>query len=138
MDVADAFYQADARYKALQAELSEAKKERDRLEAQMLEIVERGLLPASFKHGKGSIYLHSQMWASAKDGDHEAVSRVLESLGLYEFLPSTVNSQKLSAFVREFRDELGQIKIGGDDGLPQELADVLNIRENQSVRATGN
>ena len=138
MEVASAFYRADARVKELQSQLADAKDEKDKLEAQMLELFEQGRLPHSFKHDRGTIYLHTQMWASAKNKDHEAVSRVLESLGLYEFLPKTVNSQSLSAYVREFRDELGQIKIGGPDGLPEELANVLNISERASVRATGN
>jgi hypothetical protein len=70
---------------------------------------------------------------------------VLQSLGLIEYLPKTVNSQSLSAYVREFRDELGQVKIGtvpqdgtlATDGLDPRLADILNLTEKFDVKATG-
>lgn len=138
MQIAERFYELDAHVKSLELSLTEAKNERKPYEAAMLDLFEQGKLPHSFKHRQGSIYLHTQVWASAKNKDHEKLTDVLKSLGLIEFLPKTVNSQSLSAYVREFRDELGQVKIGGSDGLPQELADVLSISERASVRATGN
>lgn len=138
MEVAAAFYESDARVKTAELELKDAREERGKLEDQMKDLIEQNKLPSSFKQGRGSIYTHSQLWASVKDKDHERATGVLESLGLVEFLPSTVNSQKLSAYVREFVDDLGQVKIGGEDGLDPRLAEVLNITERVSVRATGN
>lgn len=139
MEVAEKFKAADKKVKNLQQDLNEAKKEKARWELVMLDLIEQKKLPTSFRpETGGNIHLHSQLWAAPKDGDHERLTYVLESLGLEEYLPKTVNSQSLSAYVREFCDDLGQVKVGGEDGLPPELFAVLNLTEKNSVRSTGN
>lgn len=141
MEVANLYYEADAVVKSAKRQLADAEKRLKPLQEQMLQLIEDGKLPTSFKFGRGSIYTQSQLWASPKDGDHERLSNVLESLGLVEFLPKTVNSQSISGFVREFRNELGEIVVQSEehpDGLPVPLAEVLNISERTSVKASGN
>lgn len=141
MDVARRYYEADANVKAAKRELQAAEKELKPLQEQMLQLIEDGRLPESFKFGNGSIYTQSQIWASPKDGDHANLTNVLESLGLVEYLPQTVNSQSLSSYVREFRNDYGEIIVQSDEhpeGLPKVLADALNITEKVSLKATGN
>lgn len=140
MEVATEFQAADRLVKNLKAELKDASAKLAKLESRMVDLIADGKLPSSFKLGKGNIHLRHEMWASPKDGDHPRLSEVLADLKLYEYLPRTVNSQSLSAFVREFRDEIGEVQIQSEDhpdGLPQELADVLNITNTPRVRATG-
>lgn len=141
MEVAARYYEADALVKLAKRELAAAERVLKPLQEQMLQLIENGKLPASFKHAQGSIYTQTQLWASPKDGDHKRLSDVLESLGLVEYLPQTVNSQSISGFVREFRNELGEVVVQDEDhpeGLPKELADVLNISERTTVKASGN
>lgn len=141
MEVARQYYEADAVVKAAKRQLADAERELKPLQEQMLQLIENGKLPESFKYSKGSIYTQSQLWASPKDGDHGRLATVLESLGLVEYLPKTVNSQSLSSFVREFRNEFGEVVVQSEDhpdGLPKALADVLNISERVSVKASGN
>lgn len=140
MAVASEFQEANREVKDLQVQLNNAKKRLTTLESRMVDLIADGKLPTSFALGKGNIHLRSEMWASPKGGDHETLTTVLSELGLYEYLPRTVNSQSLSAYIREFRDELGEIVLKSDehpDGLPVELASVLNIVTTPRVRATG-
>lgn len=107
----------------------------------VLWLIENEKLSHSFKMPSGSnIHLQSQTWASAKDGDHERLAAVLQKLGYVEFLPKTVNSHSISAFVREHMDEMGEVIVKTEDnpdGLPQELIDVLKISTKSQVKPTG-
>lgn len=127
--------------KAAKRALALAEKDLKPLQEQMLQLIEDGKLPTSFKFGNGTIYTQSQLWASPKDGNHARLTDVLKSLGLVEYLPQTVNSQSMSGFVREFRNDLGEVVVQDEDhpdGLPKELAEVLNISERTSLKASGN
>jgi hypothetical protein len=77
--------------------------------AQIELAIENDDLPDGFKAGGRTFYDSAQLWAGPAHGDngkpdHAALSEVLEDLGLVEYLPSTVNSQSFSAYVREHLD----------------------------------
>lgn len=139
MQVAREFQEKCRELKDAEAEVARIKEDIKPLHAQMLDLIENEKLPQSFRGPLGgNIHQSSQLWASPKDGNHARLAEVLESLGLTEYLPKTVNSQSISAYVREFRDEMGNIVIAeneGDPGLPKALADVLNMTEKFAVKA---
>lgn len=132
MEIAEAFRIASKRVKDAKMELKDANVELGKLESVMLDLIENEKLPASFSHNGASIYTREEIWASAKDKDHAAVVAVLESLGLVEYLPQTVNSQSLSGYIREFKDESGELV-----GIPEELLAVLKITKKPRVIAAG-
>jgi hypothetical protein len=94
--------------------------------------MEDGKLSTSFKCGKSNIHLHTQVWASPKES-HDNLTDVLRELGMDEYLPRTVNTHSISAFVREHIDPDSQEVVG----LPPELEAALKITHKMSVRVTG-
>ena len=98
-----------------------------------------------------SVFLWRQIWASpAKDDDGEAdharLTAVLDGLGLDHLRPDKVNTQSLSAYVRE---QIEDAPIFNDDGealtleqraravLDGSLVDALNLTEKREVHVTG-
>lgn len=133
MEVAEEFRKASVRLKDAKKELKDAAEASAKLERQMLDLIEDGKLPESFRHNGASIYTREEVWASPKDGDHQAVVAVLKELGLTEYLPSNVNSQSISAYVRGFRNE----QTGELENLPPELEAVLKITKKARCIASG-
>ncbi len=123
--------------RALEANIKAIAKEIETVQAQVLDLIADGHLPAKFGEDGASVFTREDCWASAKDGDHGRLTALLTELGLVEYLPSTVNSQKISAYVREFRDEHGQVKVGGEDGLDPRLAEALQITITPKVIVNG-
>jgi hypothetical protein len=109
----------------------------------ILTLVEDGRLPESFRCDGKNVHLHRQVWAGPINGDHKALAAVLAELGLIEYLPSTVNSQKISAFVREHIDpdnkhlELRDRLLSAEPvAIDPRLLDVLKITEKRDIRVT--
>lgn len=133
MDIANQFQEVSRRTKRLKKELADATAEQKKLEGQMLQLIEDGRLPESFKLNGNPIFTREDLWASPLDGDHSRLVDVLKELGLVEYLPSSVNSQSISAYVRGFRD----VETGEIVGLPEQLAAALKITKTPRVIATG-
>lgn len=133
MEIARQFQDVSARAKQLKKDLAVAMVEQRKLEAQVLQLIEDGRLPESFSLNGKPIYTREELWASPADGNHARLVSVLRELGLVEYLPSNVNSQSMSAYVRGFRDpETGEIV-----GLPEDLAAALKITKKPRVIAAG-
>ncbi len=108
--------------------------------------MENGDFPEKSTVDEATVFLFRQIWASPVGGDHDRLTAVLDALGLDEYKPSTVNTQSLSAYVRE---EIKKAPVFDDDGnlltleqrarrvLPQALVDALNITEKRDVRVNG-
>lgn len=141
MQYANQFAAAKARAKQYDKWAKECRAEADTLEGIVLDLIENEELPSSFKSTRGaSVFTSDETWASPRDGDHQRLARVLESLGMTELLPKSVNSQSLSGWVREFRNELGEVVIQDEEhpeGLPREVADVLKITQRTRVKVNG-
>lgn len=130
MDLARELVRKTRRKRELDAELRTLKVDISDLERKLLECMEAGELPESFKIEGGSVYTREQIWASPAGGDHARLTEVLAELGLVEYLPSTVNSHSISAYVREHIDpDSGEIV-----GLHPSLEGALRIsREIKAV-----
>lgn len=140
MQDAAAYKSACAEEKDLKQRLLEVRESMKKYEARLIDHMENERIPESFRLGKASVFTREETWASAKDGDHANLVTVLESLGMRDLLPKTVNSQSLSGYVREFRDEDGEVVIASEDnpeGLHPDLAAALNITRKTKVIVTG-
>jgi len=128
---------AAQRYKrSMETNVALAKKDIERLEAEHLANIEDERIPASATVDGMSLAIKSQWWAGPTDGDHARLCVILQELGMNDLLPSSVNSQKLSGFVREYIDrDTGEL-IVGEDGVAPELAEVIKVTERVSVQAT--
>jgi hypothetical protein len=73
-----------------------------------------------------TIYIHRQLWASAKDGNYEQACEALRKCGMGEYVQERFNTNSLSAFVRE--SERNQ------ESLPKDLADAITVAEKFSLR----
>jgi len=73
-----------------------------------------------------TIYINRQLWASAKDGDHDRLCAALAGAGFGDMIKTSVNTQSLSALVREH-------DAAGDD-LPGALKEAVEVAEVFSVR----
>lgn len=120
MDVAKRYVQLTRKKKELDREIAGVKKELEALEPEVLDLIEQEKLPSSFKLDGASVFTREDIWASPKDGDHAALALVLADIGLTEYLPRTVNSHSISAYVREHRNDEGEI-VGLDPRLEAQL-----------------
>jgi hypothetical protein len=73
---------------------------------------------------EGTVYIAEDIWASAVD--HEALAKRLEEMGVEGIAPVRVNASKLSALVREW------IREGGD--VPEELRDLVRVSRQYRAR----
>lgn len=134
MEVAKEHVAETRRKRALESDLRKANNNIEKLDERLQELIENEELPASFKCDGASVYTRDQLWASAKDGDHAALVEVLKTLGLRDYLPKTVNSQSLSAYVREdYNYETGEFS----DELDTRLLEALNITIKTKVVVNG-
>jgi hypothetical protein len=81
-----------------------------------------------------TVYLHRDIYASAKDGDKEAVVAALKACDLGQYVKEDYNANSLKAYVREMvREAEDRARAEGrviDDpakALPEHLAATLNI-----------
>jgi len=102
---------------------------------QQMKVLEEYLLDNMMKAGQQSanldghtVYVHRQLWASAANGA-EALHEALEQTGHGELVEPKVNSQRLSALVREFEQDEEGMPI-----LPGALKEAVKVSEKYSVR----
>lgn len=134
MQVADRYVKNTRRKKQLEADLKVVKANLEDDMQAVLDLMEAGELPESFKHDGATIFTREDIWASPLDGDHDALSGALASLGLVEYLPSKVNSQSLSAYVREHKDDEGAFD---ETLIPETLRERLKISRTTKAVVTG-
>jgi len=125
------------RYKDLRAaeaasdsERKAMKEEADKLEQQIVDMYSEAGVPSLSIDGK-TVYLHRSTYAQRIGGaDSDAVIAALRASGHGDIVKDNVNGQTLNALVRELCD--------GDEpkGLPEPLADVLELGERFAIRIT--
>ncbi len=122
------------RYVALAIAKKQAETDLDEIKEKM-RVLEEYMMDNMAKSGQQSIringhtvYLHRQLWAAPANGaDHLHIALKAEGYG--DLVEPKINSQRLSALVREFeRDEEGMpIMPGG-------LHEAIKVTEKYSVR----
>lgn len=110
------------RERALKAELSDVEQEKSALEPQILDYWANNDIEGQRVHGN-TLYVHTQTWAS-HGGDPQRAVAAMRAAGLDDLI--TVNSQTLSAYVREC------LKNG--EAIPPEIAGSILVTERTSLR----
>lgn len=118
-----------AAQKGAEAETATIKTEADQLQAVLLEQFAEEGIPGIPITGVGMVSMRRDVYARTAAGSTpEDLHAALRAAGAAELITDTVNSSRLSAYVREFD------KAGTD--LPEQLQTVLSIGERYSVRVT--
>jgi 3-methyladenine DNA glycosylase Tag len=107
----------------LDTQLKALKQAYDDLEPQVIEYMEKEGLQRLTVDDR-TVYVNRQIWASVSKSNPEALE-ILRENGLDDFIEEKVNSQRISAFVREFEKN-------GED-IPDWCHDALNITEKYTV-----
>lgn len=118
----------------LEAQLNSVKQSLEELEAELLDqMMDSGI--QNMKTPFGTIYLHSQVWASYPKNDdgepqYQDANEALKEAGLGTFVNERFNSNTLSAWVRELpRDDME------NPILPEQLKGKLDVATKWGVRA---
>lgn len=117
--------------KALEAEAKQLKAENAKVEEQLIDAMIDANIQ-NLKIGDRTVFIRTQLWASAADvvdeitgenlgKDWPGAIAVLESAGYGSLREERVNSQRLSALVRELE--------ASEDGIPPEFEESLKISE---------
>ena len=121
----------DIKAKELEAEAKRLKAENAKIEEQLIDgMIDAGI--ENMKIGDRTVFIRTQLWASAVDAVNPLTGEVdgkdwpttIEALrvhGYGDLKEERVNSQRLSALVRELDDS--------EDGIPETLEEALSITE---------
>lgn len=115
----------DSAIASYNSRMDELKEERKELEEDLLEQFSTEGVSSLSVDGR-IVYIHRQIWASAVEESYDKLVRTLRSLGLGEMVKPKINTQVLSAYVRE------QLTVEG--GLNKKLAPLLKVSEVFSIR----
>ncbi len=107
----------DSELKALNAEI-------DELNDKLVEMMVDAEMQKFDRAGK-LFYLSTRTYASPAKGQQETLYGWLRTNGYADLVRETVYAQSLAAFVKELLEE--------DDGLPEDLANLVNVYEKTSV-----
>lgn len=119
------FIELETRKRELKEELERLEAEKAEIEQSLLKHFEESGIQKVSMNGM-TVYLHRQIWASAKEGNKEALCNALKKSPLKDLVYITYNSNKLSAIVREYESE--------GKSLPRSIADLIEVTEQFSIR----
>lgn len=127
------FVRLEKRKKSLKARLAIIQKRLDELDVAITaEFVESG--GESVRIDGRTVYLHRDIYASAKDGNRDAVVTQLKAANLSQYVKEDYNANSLTAFVREMVREAeeaarteNRVITDPASALPADLAATLNI-----------
>ena len=121
----------DLEIKELEAKAKELKKEKDKIEEQLIDgMVDAGI--QNMKIGDRTVYIRTQLWASAPDledpmtgevvgKDWDTALAAMKAYGYSNMIETRVNPQRISSLIRELDDT--------EEGIPDGLAESHKISE---------
>lgn len=112
--------------KQLENSLNSLNETRSKVQEQLLTIWEADGTTKTTVDGR-TVYIECQRWAKPKNGNRQAVVKVLELLGMEEFV--NFNTQSLSSYVRNAPKE-------GYD-IPPELDAVIEVSDVYKIKSRG-
>lgn len=127
----------------LEAEVKEINRKISALEEALLEqTFEEGIDRATVTIGhdengvpiKRTIYRERKVWAG-HNGDVDALNDALRQAGLEEYIKETVNTNSLSAFIREYDPDHSSNPDDIRARLPEPLRDVIKISEQYKLKS---
>lgn len=138
-DLVNEFIELDEQRKGKEGEIDKIKERMSELEPLIMERFENAGMQ-SMKSTQGTvIYVRRDLWAGAKEGAEVLLLESLKAVGLGDMVKEKVNTQTLSAYVREQEKEQfgSNVSAKPDDiiqVLPEGLREAVNITEKFSLR----
>jgi hypothetical protein len=131
-DLVNEFIALDLARKAKEDDIDKLKEQLALLEAQLLERFENAG-QQSFKSKQGvTVYIHRQLWAGAADGNAALLMETLRAEGLGVLVKESVNTQTLSAYVRECAREA----FGKEEKTVEDIIHILPARLQPAIQLT--
>lgn len=138
-DLVNEFIELEDQRKGKEGEIDKIKERLAELEPQIMERFENAGMQ-SMKSKQGTvIYIRRDLWAGAKEGAEVLLLEALKSVGLGDMVKEKVNTQTLSAYIREQeKDQFGAAVSATPEEiigvLPEGLREAVNITERFSLR----
>lgn len=125
IDEARAYLDAKRAVESIEAALKAAKEVLENRERAMLALFEEGA--QNIKIDGVTVYLHRQLWARPVATSKEQLAEELKASDLAGFVHENINTQQLSAWVRE-------LEATGQE-VPARIQPLLEVTEQFSVRS---
>ena len=137
-DLVNEFIELDEQRKGKEGEVEKIKERMAELEPEIMKRFENAGMQ-SMKSKQGStIYIRRELWSSAAEGSEVLLLEVLKSIGMGDLVKEKVNTQTLSAYVREIEKDAfnGMVADPADiiKVLPEQLQPVLKVTQKFSLR----
>jgi predicted nuclease with TOPRIM domain len=137
-DLVNEFIELDEQRKGKEGEVEKIKERMAELEPEIMKRFENaGMQSMKSKMGR-TIYIRRELWASAAEGAEVLLLETLKAIGLGDMVKEKINTQTLSAYVREVEkdsfngqavDPVELIKV-----LPDQLQPALKVTQKFSLR----
>ena len=137
-DLVNEFIELDEQRKGKEGEVENIKERMAELEPEIMKRFENaGMQSMKSKMGQ-TIYIRRELWASAAEGAEVLLLETLKAIGLGDMVKEKINTQTLSAYVREVEkdsfngqavDPVELIKV-----LPDQLQPALKVTQKFSLR----
>jgi DNA-binding ferritin-like protein len=138
-DLVNEYIDLEDQRKGKEGEIDKIKERLAELEPQIMERFENAGMQ-SMKSKQGTvIYIRRDLWAGAKEGADVLLLEALKSVGLGDMVKEKVNTQTLSAYVREQeKEQFGATVTATPEEilgvLPEGLRGAVHITERFSLR----
>lgn len=138
-DLVKQFIKKDTERKKKEGDVEKIKEELARLQGVLMPMFEKAGVQ-SVKLTKGeSVYIRRDVWAGAGDGGPVMLMEALKSVGLGDMVKEAVNTQTLSAWVREQEKEhFNGEKVTAEQliaVLPEVVGAAIKVTEKYSLRS---
>lgn len=137
-DLVNEFIELDAKRKALEGDVDKLKEQLAVLEPQIMQRFENAGMQSMKSKSGVVLYIRRELWAGAAEGAETLLLESLKSIGLGDMVKEKVNTQTLSAYVREVeRDQFNGAAQTPDvlaKALPPALQAAVAISERYSLR----
>lgn len=137
-DLVNQFIELDEKRKKLEGDVDAIKEELKIIEPQIMERFENAGMQSMKSKSGVVIYVRRDLWAGAAEGADALLPEVLKTVGLGDMVKERVNTQTLSAYIREAeREHFGGVATEIPKlitVLPEPLQGAVAITEKFSLR----
>jgi DNA-binding ferritin-like protein len=137
-DLVNEFIELDEQRKGKEGEVDKIKERMAELEPVILERFENAGMQSMKSKMGATIYIRRELWSGAAEGSEVLLLEVLKSIGMGDLVKEKVNTQTLSAYVREVEKEtFNGAAVDPNElikALPEQLQPVLKVTQKFSLR----
>jgi len=104
-DLVNQFIELDEKRKKMEGDVDKLKEELQKLEPQIMERFENAGMQSMKSKSGVVVYIRRDLWAGAAEGADALLLEALKTVGLGDMVKEKVNTQTLSAYIREAERE---------------------------------